>query len=377
MNRRNQLRTIRPRLESLEDRTCPTCAVELVGTTLAITGDAADDEIRILYSGPGALSVECDGTPSLVDAPVERVVVRTGGGNDSVDAELYPFALDADFPSTWSFDLGAGDDECAVHLLGFSGIDLPLRVSVNGGNGNDTLFTETIGFFYARYDLTVDGGNGNDSIFNFYSGGTLGDMVTRTQGGNGDDAILEEFTLWTVLGRFDGHAEGGNGSDLMDARLGDYILIDPALPVVVVGFDVTPGARADYHQIGGNGHDALFAKNVGRLDGQLSVRADGGNGADEVSAPFDLNAESTGRFSVQICGGNGDDDMEVRVRYFETELVEPPDLPGLFLDGLAGYTDTPAPLSELAVTVDGGNGFDTCLHAALVVLFNIEDDQPI
>lgn len=377
MNRTQHQTSSRPRVEPLEDRTCPTCAVALTGTTLTVTGDTADNDIRILYTGPGALSVECDGTPTQVEGPVERVVVRTGGGNDFVDAELYPFAVDADFPGAWSFDLGAGDDECAVHLLGFSGIDFPLRVTVDGGNGNDTLFTESIGFFSARYDLSVDGGNGNDSIFNFYSGGTVGDLVTRTRGGNGDDAILEELTLWTVLGRFDGHAEGGNGSDVMDARLGDYILFDPALPLVVVGFDVAPGGRADYQQSGGNGHDALFAKYVGRLDGQLNVLAEGGNGADEVVASFDLNAESTGRFTGQVRGGNGDDHMEVRIRFFETEPVEFPDLPGFFLEGLAGYTDTPAPLGELAATADGDNGFDTCLHSPLIDLVRVEDDQPI
>jgi hypothetical protein len=361
----------------LEDRTCPACVVELVGTTLTITGDAADNDVRILYSGPGDLSVVCDGAPTQIDAVVERVVVWTGGGNDSVDAELYPSAFDADFPGLWAFDLGAGDDQCAVHLLGSSGVDFPVRVTVDGGNGNDTLFTETIGFFHARYDLTVDGGNGNDSIFNFYSGGTAGDFITRTQGGNGDDAILEELTAWTVFGRFDGRVDGGSRSDLVEARLGDYILFDPALPPVVIGYDVAPGARADYRLSGGNGDDALFAKYVGRLDGQLNVLADGGNGADGVVASFNLNAGSTGRFAGQIRGGNGDDHMDVRVRYFETEPIEFPDLPGLFLEGLAGYTDTPAPLSGLAVTADGGNGFDTCLHTGQVDLLHIEDDQLI
>ena len=370
-------RSVRPQLLALEDRTCPTCVVELSGTTLTVTGDAADDEIRILYSGPGALSVECDGTTCQIDAPVERVVVRTGGGNDFVDAELYPFAFDADFPGDWSFDLGTGDDECAVHLLGFSGIDFPLRVSVDGGNGNDTLFTETIGFFYPRYDLAVDGGNGNDSIFNFYSGGTVGDVATRTRGGNGDDRILEEFLMWTVLGRFDGHADGGNGSDVMEARLGDYLFIDPALPQVVVGFDLAPGARADYHQTGGNGHHALFAQYVGRLDGRLNALTEGGNGDDDVAGSFDLNAESTGQFTGEVHGGNGDDHLDVRVRFFQTEQVEVPDLPGFFLEGLAGYTDTPAPLSELAVSADGGNGFDTCLHSALVGVVRVEDNQPV
>jgi hypothetical protein len=376
MNRTQRQPAFRPCVEPLEDRTCPTCTVNLIGTTLAVTGDAADNEIRFLYFAPGDLSVECDGTQTQIHSFVERVIVRGGGGDDFVDAELYPFAFDADFPTAWQFDLGTGDDECAVHLLGFSGVDFPVRVTVDGGNGDDSIFTETIGFFYDRYDLSVDGGNGNDSIFDFYSGGTGGHMVTRTQGGNGDDAILEEFASWTVLGRFDGLAEGGNGTDLVEATLGEYVLIDFALPPAVIGLDVAAGARVDYQLTGGNDHDAIFATYVGRLDGQLDIQVEGGNGADEVAASFDLNAESTGQFAARIRGDNGDDHLEVLVRFIETVPIEMPDFPGLFLDGLAGYTDTPAPLSELAVTADGGNGFDTCLHTGLVDLLHIEDDQP-
>jgi hypothetical protein len=198
-------------------------------------------------------------------------------------------------------------------------------------------------------------------------------MVTRIQGGNGDDNLYEEFTLWSVLGTFDGHADGGNGTDRVTTRLGDYILVDPALPLVVIGFDVVPGGQADHRMTGGNGHDALSVGHVGRTGGRLNVLADGGNGDDDVFAQFDVNAESTGRFGADVRGGNGEDHMDVRVRFFETQAVEFPDIPGFVFDGLAGYTATPAPLDVLSVRADGGNGFDTCLHSPLVSVIKVED----
>jgi hypothetical protein len=344
-----------PRLEALENRCCPTCVVELAGATLTITGDEGDDEIAIYYFGPGALSVECNGTSTLIVDPVEKVDILTGEGNDSVYAELYPFFLDANFPAAWNVDLGAGDDQSDIHLLGFSGVDFPLSMAVAGGDGDDTLTTEVLGFFHARYDQTIDGGNGHDQIANFYTSGGAGDvMTTRTRGGNGDDGIYEEFLAWSIMGEFDGHADGGNGVDNLETRLGVSILFDLALPPALLGFDVLPGGRAAYRVIGGNGHDAITAAYLGRLHGQLNLLADSGNGADQIYADLDVNAESTGELRAAIRGGNGDDHLEVRVRFFETDLIEHPDLPGFFFETLAGYTDTPAPLGELSVATDEG-----------------------
>ena len=42
MNRTQHQTSFRSRVESLEDRTCPTCVVELAGITLTITGNAVE-----------------------------------------------------------------------------------------------------------------------------------------------------------------------------------------------------------------------------------------------------------------------------------------------------------------------------------------------
>jgi hypothetical protein len=67
--------------------------------------------------------------------------------------------------------------------------------------------------------------------------------------------------------------------------------------------------------------------------------------------------------------------MDVRVRFYETEPVEV--APDVVLEALAGFTDTPAPLTHRSVTANGGAGFDTCVHSVLVTVFDVENDQPI
>jgi hypothetical protein len=371
---RSRMTNRRPGFEVLEDRNCPACLVELAGTTLQITGDGAANDISIFYF-PGELSIMCDGMATSVTAPVKKVVVQAGGGNDSVYTELYPDGQDAAFPSSWTLDLGDGNDRSTHHLLGFLSVDYPLSVNVSGGDGNDTLFTETIGLLNASYVETVEGGNGNDRIFNFNSGEVYGSMSANTHGGNGNDIIFQEFTLWKVFGSFHARVDGGNGDDVIDSRLGEYILLDPELPLEVIGFTVAPGAHAEYRVAAGNGEDVLTTKYVGQLDGDLNILVNGGNGDDDFFADYEINATSTGALSSKIRGGNGDDILDVELWFFETELMEFPDIPGYFVDALTGYVDDPGLLEGLSIAVDGGNGFDTCLHSALVSLMNVEDHQ--
>jgi|SRR5262245_20350810 len=80
---------------------------------------------------------------------------------------------------------------------------------------------------------------------------------------------------------------------------------------------------------------------------------------------------SSGQLTAQALGGNGNDELDVQVWFYQSELQEV--FPGRLREVVTGYTDT-APLSLLAITADGGNGFDTCLHTAQVNLLNVEDD---
>ena len=370
MKRQRKSATVRLAVETLENRACPSCSVELVGATLTITGDAADNSIFILDNGPGDLQLVCDGTPSSFSEPIDAVVVRTGNGNDFVIAGSF---LEGSLASrSWALDLGDGDDGALVDLEGI--IDAPISVTVTGGAGVDTIYAATAALIDSNYRVTLDGGNDTDFISTFHNGTLNGAMVSTCLGGNGDD-LISDFQIFKVHGTFEGHADGGNGSDMVEVQLGMIISFDPELPFLVFGFDVATGGQANYDMTGGDGHDALFVNYLGHLDGQLNLRAGGGRGSDELFAILDIHAESTGCLSAQFLGGHGDDDMRVRVRSYETEPVEI--FPGVFLHGLVAFSDTPAPLSERSITADGGAGFDTCLHSALVSLLNVEDEQTI
>jgi hypothetical protein len=368
---RNRKPSCRPRLEVLEGRWCPSCEVELVGTTLSITGDAGDNAITIVHTGPGDMSVVCDGTPGHFGEPIDRVVVRGGQGNDSVFAQSSGFA--PDLPGEWTFDLGRGDDRASV--FGEMLVESPVRVAVSGGPGSDGLEAFIGAFVPSELKLVLDGGDGDDFISNGSSVEGPGRVSTRVRGGDGDDEIFDVWAFTRVLGSFDARAHGGNGSDVVWATLGNSFELDPDLPLVVAGFDVLAGGRGNYVMTGGNGPDTLRIDHLGRTDGRLNLTADGGRGGDEVFANLDVNAGSTGEFSADCRGGRGDDHMEVRVRFVETDFLEI--FPGFLSEVLVGFTDTPAPLAELAVTADGGAGFDTCSHSLWVTLIDIEDGQLI
>jgi hypothetical protein len=168
---------------------------------------------------------------------------------------------------------------------------------------------------------------------------------------------------------------GGNGADMVVTRLGSMFELDPNLPLVVAGFNVSSTGQADYFVSGGHGGDRVEVNTVGRIDGRLSLVANGGSGEDEILAQLDIDTQSTGVFDASLRGGLGDDTITAQARFYETELVEY--FPGVFLDGLAGFTETPPPLSQFQIVAHGGSGFDTCLHSEWITLIGIEDDQPI
>jgi hypothetical protein len=253
--------------------------------------------------------------------------------------------------------------------------DSPQSVSLSGSDGSDQLSVQSLGQFNLLYGLSVNGGRGDDFIVNFYGGAQNGLMVTSSLGGPGDDFIFEEFLDFRVNGTYVGGADGGAGSDLLDVGLGAYIEFDPSLPLIVAGFDVHQGGRAIYSATGGDDHDAVLLDYVGRIDGQLAIHADGGRSSDDIFANVDINVESSGQLFAAFRGGDGNDNLDIRVRFIETELVEIE--PGFFLEGLVGFSETPAPLSDRLIIADGGKGFDTCVHSNWVTLLSIEDDQPL
>jgi hypothetical protein len=297
------IRLRRPHLESLESRWCPSCVVELAGDTLRVTGDAESNQINIAYNGPGELLAECDGTPYQFSEPVREVVIRGRHGDDSVTASI--FAFDGTLPSEWSIDLGNGND--SVFVFGEMLIQDPTRFALAGGLGDDAIQFGVSAFVVSDLEIALDGGNGDDGIGNGSGVEGPGRTNSHIRGGNGDDFIFDAWDFSRIENSLECHVHGGNGADMVVTRLGSMFELDPNLPLVVAGFNVSSTGQADYFVSGGHGGDRVEVNTVGRIDGRLSLVANGGSGEDEILAQLDIDTQSTGVFDASLRGGLGDD----------------------------------------------------------------------
>ena len=255
-----------PRLEALEGRCLPAATVTQVGTLLTITGTSGPDDIRIGDAGTGQISVlSGPQTFPQIFNNVSRIRVRTLGGNDSVHYDLLgnantALALDVKF--------GAGNDRFVAFMNGnalTAGADY--RLTVNGGAGNDRLrftsgndpdratvarLSEGLALPFAqstpsvggtpRVDialgaalrLTLNGGSGNDTIGVNYEGTIAGSSSTTgttfPTGPAGNPGILSVV------------ANGGSGNDVITTRL---------------IADANSGGRIAARDLGGPGNDDL------------------------------------------------------------------------------------------------------------------------
>ncbi|MBX9624317.1 MAG: hypothetical protein K2X82_10960 [Gemmataceae bacterium] len=171
-------------VEGLERREVPSVtSAALVGTTLTVRTDGAPTRVELIRVGGQVwvrdVSAARPGAGGLFPAAaVARVDVRTGGGNDRVDASRLgatPVTADLGFGDDTALG-GAGDDT----LRGSFGSD-----SLDGGAGNDSL----------------DGGFGHDSL----------------AGSSGDDALRGSFG--------NDRLDGGAGADDLDGSFGNDLLV--------------------------------------------------------------------------------------------------------------------------------------------------------
>src|SRR5262245_16474973 len=72
------------RLEELENRWCPSCTVTVTGNTLRITGDAGNNTVAIVDNGAAGMVVTCDGDAHPAATGIQRVLVDTKEGDDTV-----------------------------------------------------------------------------------------------------------------------------------------------------------------------------------------------------------------------------------------------------------------------------------------------------
>jgi hypothetical protein len=269
-----------PRLEALEDRSCPT-AVSFSNGVLTITGDTnvydTLNSVGIVQNDDtNTLTVYYDdftGTPhtwmqTFASSEVQVIKVSLGS-----NADTFSYTMQSGFLNLKMLDvnMGSGFDKA---YLAFGDVNAYLNIKLNMGMAaaNDVDWVD-IGFgdidnAYVHVAAYMGGG---DDKFNAHLNGDLK---------NGADVDFDVF--------------GQGGNDELRVYLG-Y-----SLPKVNGGSEAVPmhigsEAKLDVSMDGGAGEDTVAIYGSAEIDGTLSHHLVGGDGVDIVLPWFAKVAGSTGQ----------------------------------------------------------------------------------
>jgi len=315
----------RPRLERLERRDCPSCTVFQKEETLVILGDEGANQIAIADTREGDIVVTCDvGDPHRFSG-VNRIDLRTLGGDDEITAT---FNNPPDPVFHFRADLGAGNDRLSIS--GFDPQpDPPLRLlsfDIHAGGGDDEIaarFSCPSDHFHFRADL----GGGDDRLsisgFDPQPDPPLASVEFDIRAGAGDDEVLFDLGGAEINGRFLVSAHGGLGND----RLSFGAIIPCVLPegelrialdggagddlidVAMAGLEIEGGLLAlEVH--GGIGNDHLIVGIVPCVlpESEARIGIFGGAGDDLIEMSL-TGLENEGRLLLEAAGGFGNDHL--------------------------------------------------------------------
>jgi len=249
-----------------------TVTAEGVGVGVFVSSDGAGDTITVTCVGgmaPGGAATQ------IPCADVQGVIVKAGGGNDTIKLENVGTAI---FPELAYTEIQGGEGEDAIDgsQIGDT-VESDQEDFVSGGPGNDLI-------------------EGGDDVF----GGEGDDLMAGTSGsangGSGDDRFQEAGGI--------GPFSGGPGADTFELSL-------PAEQVLNIQFAVENGGLGLTTEAGSG---ALFWNSIDRVelflsDGTQSVDASGFAGAVEADGRGgnDLFVGSPGE--DLLIGGPGNDDL--------------------------------------------------------------------
>src|SRR5215468_187677 len=124
---------VRPSLEALEQRWCPSVSAAVRGGSLVVSGAAtnAADTIQITQTAANTFQIKDGATVvATLSGVTKDVVVNLGAANDKVALDLGGRAA----PRNVSINLGRGDNQLSVVNGTIDG-----HLSVFGGRGVDTV----------------------------------------------------------------------------------------------------------------------------------------------------------------------------------------------------------------------------------------------
>ncbi len=264
-------------------------------------------------------------TNRIFNAPVggsDSILVSSSGGSTTISSaaglsiptfESVTFASEMNVETNLTVNGGTGANNISI-----SGGDslFPLDLTVNSGNGNDT-----INLSDWLLDSTVNGGANDDLI----TGGNKSDKVDSIDGGDGNDTITGGLGDDTLLGNLgDDSILGGGGDDFIDGGDGKDTLLGEA------GIDIINGGVGDDSIDGGADDDRVN----GGVDNDI---VSGGDGLDTVLGDVGNDVLNGGNDVDTLIGGFGDDTMSGDAG---NDSIE-----GLGGDDVIRYTTNPLDLS--------------------------------
>ena len=253
---------VKPQLESLEDRCCPSSAT-FHSHLLTLTGDSSNSTMIVRDDGHGDVKVTLNGHTSSFSG-VQQLLINSKAGNDDIN-----YALTGKLTSSeqLSLHLGAGDDR--VRLDYSKGVAAPsLHINIDGGGGDQNV-TALFGAV-TNTDLQVNAnlGDGFDHFTALFNGDLTGraNVDVDVNGGRG----IEGVTIQTH------GAIAATAQMSVDVNLGTH----------------NNTAHVDYS---------------GKLSGRLAINMQGGPQWDWLESTINLTPGSTGSLFVHELGGGGAD----------------------------------------------------------------------
>jgi len=186
-----------PRLEAFDDRILPAVTVDLVGTTLLITGKAQAEQVQILDNGTNAagnVHVFVNGVEQTyaIDpnngetGAIGEIRVSMGGGADQV---TYNLTADLGVSRSLNVDLGSKNDIFTANIGGHNQLGgTDFLINVVGGAGDDELTINANGFSV----------NGTDADSPALSPTTTAQARFALFGGKGNDHLSVNAASWYV-----------------------------------------------------------------------------------------------------------------------------------------------------------------------------------
>ena len=249
--------------EVLEQRTYLSVSSLISNSQLIIVANANDSIlVRADPGGSGRVQLLANGMldpslPNIQASQIRSIQIDAGSGNNLVDLT----------------QVNSGEFSFVM-----SGTGARLRISVDGGDGHDTILGSL------SFDDLLIGGDGDDIINN---GLVVGSGNQTIDGGDGNDTL-----------------RGGNGNDSISGRDGADLILGGAGRDTISGGDnndMIDGQAGDDSINGNQGEDSIFGG-----FGNDTIGGDSGN--DTISGGSD-NDSLLGGGGDDVLGGNDGDDM--------------------------------------------------------------------